>query len=581
MAEVTTLPQPSALTAGLKPILLLIGIAAAVAAGVTVVLWTRGPSYSLLYANIAAEDQSQIAQALDAAQIPYRIQPGSNNIEVAAERVSEARMKLAGQGLPESGGGFALMDKDPGFGVSQFMENARYQHALETELGRTIANLRPIEAARVHLAIPRQSAFVRDHHPGSASVFVQVKPGRRLEQGQVTAIVNLVASSIPEMEASQVTVVDQQGRLLSSPEGHDEFALREQQFDMVHRLQEDYTQEIGGLLPPMIGAGRIRAQVVAQMDMAVSEEAHEQYRPESQIVRSEQISEQSSRDGSASAGVPGALTNQPPPAGVAQAPPNTAPQNNTNANNANGAANAAAGAAASKAPAGATGLTQPVGGGAGAGSDASSSKSTTRNYEIDRTLAYTRQPAGKLKRLTVAVLVDNMRSTDKEGKVKEVALSAQQLERVTQLVKDAVGFDESRGDNVNVVNASFTAEPTAPEGELESPAFWESPLFLNIAKLVAGLAVLLVLILSVLRPMMRSLVCPNRSPVQLMPRSAESIETQPIQAGGNNPALPGADQKAVALTHEQQIAAARTLANQDAKRVAQVVRGWGAPGREK
>jgi flagellar M-ring protein FliF len=573
MAEATTLAQPSALTAGLKPILLLIGIAAAVAAGVTVVLWTRGPSYSLLYANIAAEDQSQIAQALDAAQIPYRIQPGSNNIEVAAERVSEARMKLAGQGLPESGGGFALMDKDPGFGVSQFMENARYQHALETELGRTIANLRPVEGARVHLAIPRQSAFVRDQHPASASVFVQVKPGRRLEQGQVQAIVNLVASSIPEMEATQVTVVDQQGRLLSSPGSHDEFALGEQQFDMIHRLEDDYTQRIEALLAPMIGSGRVRAQVVAQMDMAVSEEAHEQYRPESQIVRSEQVSEQNSRDGSGAGGVPGALTNQPPPAGVAQAPPNTAPQNA--AANANGAANAnAATAAANKAPAaGQTGLTQPIGG-TGAGSDSSSSKSTTRNYEIDRTLAYTRQPAGKLKRLTVAVLIDNMRSTDKEGKVKEVALTAQQLEHVTQLVKDAVGFDEARGDNVNVVNASFTAEPTAPEGELESPAFWESPLFLNIAKLVAGLAVLLVLVLSVLRPLVRSLVGPNRSSMQLMPRTAESLNAEPLQTGGNNPALPGAEPKAVALTHEQQVAAARTLVNQDAKRVAQVVRGW-------
>ena len=170
MAEASTLNPASALQASLKPILLLVGIAAAVAAGVTVVLWSRGPSYSLLYANIAAEDQSAVAQALEAAQIPYRIQPGSNNIEVASERVSEARMKLAGQGLPESGGGFALMDKDPGFGVSQFMENARYQHALETELARTIANLRPVEGARVHLAIPHQTAFVRDHHPGSASM---------------------------------------------------------------------------------------------------------------------------------------------------------------------------------------------------------------------------------------------------------------------------------------------------------------------------------------------------------------------------------------------------------------------------
>jgi flagellar M-ring protein FliF len=569
MAEASTLSPAAALQASLKPILLLVGIAAAVAAGVTVVLWTRGPSYSLLYANIAAEDQSAVAQALDAAQIPYRIQPGSDAIEVASERVSEARMKLAGQGLPESsGGGFALMDKDPGFGVSQFMENARYQHALETELARTIANLRPVEGARVHLAIPHQTAFVRDHHPGSASVFVQVKPGRRLEEGQVQAIVNLVASSVPEMEASQVTVVDQQGRLLSSPEGHDEFALREQQFDMVHRLEEDYTQRIEALLTPMIGAGRVRAQVVAQMDMSVSEEAHEQYKPDSQIVRSEQVSEQSSRDGSSSGGVPGALTNQPPPAGVAQNPPNTAPANKA----------AADPNAANKTPV-ATPATQPVGGTPGVGgNDSSSSKSTTRNYEIDRTLAYTHQPAGKLKRLTVAVLVDNFRTTDKEGKVKETALTPQQIDRITQLVKDAVGFDEARGDNVNVVNASFTADAPPADGELESPPIWESPMFLNIAKLLGGVTVLLVLVLSVLRPMIRSLVGPQRQQVQLMPRTASGGPVpadQPASAAGaNTPALPGADGKAIALTHEQQVAQARTLATQDAKRVAQVVRGW-------
>ena len=568
MADATALPSPtaSALTASLKPILLLVGIAAAVAAGVTVVLWSRGPSYSLLYPNVATEDQSAIAQALDAAQIPYRIQPGSNNIEVAAERVSEARMKLAGQGLPESSGnGFALMDKDPGFGVSQFVENARYQHALESELARTIANLRPVEGARVHLAIPRQTAFVRDHHPASASVFVQVKPGRRLEQGQVQAIVNLVASSIPEMEANQVTVVDQQGHLLSSPEGHDEFALREQQFDMVHRLEEDYTQRIEALLTPMIGAGRVRAQVVAQMDMAVSEEAREQYRPDSQIVRSEQTSEQNSRDGSGAGGVPGALTNQPPPAGVAQPPPNTAPQNAANANN----------GAAAAAKTGAAPLTQPVGA-SGTGSDTESSKSTTRNYEIDRTLQYTRSPAGRLKRLTVAVLLDNVRVTDKDGKSKDVPLKQDQLDHITQLVKDAVGFDEARGDNVNVVNASFTAEPAAPEGEIEKAPFWESPLFLNMAKLGAGVLVLLVLVLSVLRPMMRSLVGPTRHAVQFMPRDATEITTQPIPDAANpgNPALPAADPKAVALNHEQQVAQARTLVNQDPKRVAQVVRGW-------
>jgi flagellar M-ring protein FliF len=579
MAEATTLPSSpaAALTASLKPVLLLVGIAAAVAAGVTVVLWTRGPSYSLLYANIAAEDQSAIAQALDAAQIPYRIQPGSNNIEVAAERVAEARMKLAGQGLPESSGsGFAQMDKDPGFGVSQFVENARYQHALETELARTISNLRPVEGARVHLAIPRQTAFVRDHHPASASVFVQVRPGRRLDEGQVQAIVNLVASSIPEMEASQVTVVDQQGHLLSSPENHDEFALREQQFDMVHRLEDDYTQKIEGLLTPMLGVGRVRAQVVAQMDMAVSEEAREQYKPDSQIVRSEQISEQTNHDGS-SGGVPGALTNQPPPAGVAQnPPPNTAP----NANNAT-AANATA-ATAAKPAVGPNAQTQPVGA-TGTGVDSSSSKTATRNYEIDRTLDYTRNPAGRLKRLTVAVLVDNMRVPQKDGKFKEVALTPEQLDHITQLVKDAVGFDQARGDNVNVINASFTAEPAQPEGELQTTPFWETPLFLNMAKLFGGVIVLMVLILSVLRPLIRNLV-PSKPATHLIARpnneTLVTIETMPdgataaAMAAGNAPALPGADPKAVALTHEQQIAQARTLVSQDPKRVAQVVRGW-------
>jgi flagellar M-ring protein FliF len=564
-AEAGTLPAPSGLPASLKPILLLVGIAAAVAAGVTVVLWSRGPSYSLLYANLASADQAQIAQALDAAQIPYRVQPGSNAIEVPTERVSDARLKLAGQGLPESGGGFAMMDKDPGFGVSQFMENARYQHALETELARTIANLRPVEGARVHLAVPRQSAFVRERRPASASVFVQVKPGRRLEQGQVQAIVNLVASSIPELEPSQVTVVDQQGRLLSSPEGHDEFSLREQQFDLTRRLEEDYAQRIMALLTPLVGPGRVRAQVVAQMDMAVTEEAREQYRPDSQIVRSEQLSEQTNRDGAGPQGVPGALTNQPPTGGVAL-PPGSG---NANASTATALKSTSGGTATNAAaPGNAPGATQPVGSVVAASDN--TSRQTTRNYEIDRTLAYTRQPAGKLRRLTVAVLIDNLRTLGKDGKTREMPLTAQQLEHVNQLVKDAVGFDETRGDSVNVVNASFTEETPAPEGELQAPAFWEMPLFLNLAKLVAGALVLLVLVLSVLRPMVRSLIGPSRGSVTILPRSGEPAAASAAATA----ALPAAALKEAAATHEQQVAQARTLANQDPKRVAQVVRGW-------
>jgi flagellar M-ring protein FliF len=527
----------------------------AVAAGVTVVLWSRGPTYSMLFANLGTQDQAQITQALDAAQIPYRMAPGSSSIEVPAERLNDARLKLAGQGLPEGGGGFAMMDKDPGFGVSQFMENARYQHALEAELARTISALRPVEGARVHLAVPRQSAFVRDHKGASASVFLQLKQGRRLEQEQIQAIVNLVASSIPDLEANQVTVVDQLGRLLSSPEGHDQFAMREQQYDMIHRLEDDYAQRIEALLAPLVGPGRVRAQVVAQMDMAVTEEAHEQYKPDSQIVRSEQTSESMTKDASGSQGVPGALTNQPPAAGVAQPPPSSTPAKPT------GTPGATAGAAAA---------TGAVAGTTGVGATDSSSRQSTKNYEIDRTVAYTRQPAGRLRRVTVAVLIDNLRSVGKDGKSKETPLSKEQLDHVNQLVKDAVGYDEARGDSVNVVNASFTQEatPAAAEGELQSAKIWESPLFLDIAKILGGLVVLLVLVLSVIRPLVKNLIAPTaqQMQVQVLPRT-------PAEPNPNTPALPSTAQQA-AVTHEQQVLQARTLVNQDPKRVAQVVRGW-------
>ncbi|HEY4213850.1 MAG TPA: flagellar basal-body MS-ring/collar protein FliF [Steroidobacteraceae bacterium] len=556
--EAASLPAPQGLPAGLKPLLLLVGIAAAVAAGVTVVLWSRGPSYSLLYANLSGEDQAQVAQALDASQIPYRVQPGSNAIEVPTERVSDARLKLAGQGLPESGGGFAAIDKDPGFGVSQFVENARYQHALETELARTISNLRPVEGARVHLAVPRQSAFVRDHRPGSASVFVQLKAGRRLEQEQVQAIVNLVASSIPEMEASQVTVVDQQGRLLSSPEGGDELSMREKQFDLVHRLEDDYVQRIEALLTPLVGPGRVRAQVVAQMDMSTSEEAKEQYRPDSQIVRSEQSAESTSRDGSGSQGVPGSLTNQPPSGGVALPPPNNtaktaAPATGTGATGGTAKDKESAAAAAAAAA-------------SAASTPDSTSKQSTRNYEIDRTLAYTKQPAGRLKRLTVAVLVDNLHTTGKDGKPSQVALTQSQLDHVTQLVKDAVGYEEARGDSVNVVNQSFTPEaPAVADGELEKTPIWETPLFRDMVKLAAGVIVLLVLVLSVLRPLIKNLMAPARAALAA-PRAPVAIEADAEPAASKG--------KKEAVTHEVQVAAARALVNQDAKRVAQVVRGW-------
>jgi flagellar M-ring protein FliF len=552
-ADAAALPSPTSsgsttptlIPPGLKPLVMLIGIAAAVAAGVGVVLWSKEPTYSLLYGNLGQQDAAQIAQALDTNGIPYKLE-GSGTIVVPADRVHDARLKLAGQGLPEGDGGFAVMSKDPGFGVSQFMEGARYQHALETELARTITNLQAVEGARVHLALPRQSAFVRDRRKPSASVFLQMKPGRRLESEQVTAIVNLVASSIPELEAQQVTVVDQQGRLLSSPDGsNSEMAEREKQMEIARELEERYTQRVEQLLSPLIGSGRVRAQVVADVEMSTTEEAREQYRPDSQIIRSEQTAEETSRNGAnGSQGVPGALTNQPPSPGVALPPGSSAAPATAQA--------AAANAANPKAP-------------AGVAAPDNTSKQATRNYEIDRTVAYTKLPAGRLKRLTVAVLVDNLRATAEDGKVTETPLTPEQLENMTRLVKDAVGFNETRGDSVNVVNASFRGETKPEEMVADKIPFWEQPLMRDIAKLLVGLIALLVLVFSVLRPLLRGLLG--------SPRPMQQIQAMPMQAAAL-PAMAAENGGTPALDYEGQIAAARQLVTQDPGRVAQVVKTW-------
>jgi flagellar M-ring protein FliF len=540
-------PAGARLTSGLKPLMLLVGVAAAIAAGVGVMLWSIGPTYSLLYSNLAAEETAQITQALDAARIPYKLDGAGNAVSVPAEQLASARLKLAAQGLPESGGGVNAMTKDPGFGVSQFMENARYQHALETELARTIASVQNVQGARVHLAMARQSAFISDRRPGSASVFLQLKAGRRLDDEQVQAITNLVASSIPELSASQVTVVDQAGRLLSSPDNASEAGLRDRMFEFAHRLEESYANRIQEMLTPLVGPGRVRAQVVAQVDMATTESTREQFNPQSQVVRSESTSEEAAKNGGGAGGVPGALTNQPPQPGVAL-PPGATPTVAQSGQNPPGAATTPNNAAGTEV----------------LGPD-QKSRQLTRNYEIDRTMAYTRTPAGRVTRLSVAVLIDNLRTTAADGKVTESPLPPEQIERLTALVRDAVGFDATRGDTVNVVNSSFAGVPVTPEGELESVPFWEKAWVQDLAKLLGGIIVLFVIIFSVLKPLTKGLLTQARQQPQLL---------SAVGGGGNLLPGGGAGGEGQSLAYEQQVAQARGLVSQDPKRVAQVVKTW-------
>jgi flagellar M-ring protein FliF len=530
----------SSLGSSFKPVMMLVGLAAAVAAGVGVVLWSQGPTYGLLYSNLADEEAAAITQSLSSAGIKYRMENGTGGISVPVERINEARLMLAGQGVLQSGG-FASLSKEGGLGVSQFMETARYQHALEQELARTISSLQQVAAARVHIAVARNSSFVRDRSPGSASVFLQMKPGRRLASEQVTAIVNLVASSLPDIDASQVTVVDQQGRLLSSPQGQDEFAARDQQVEFTRQFEESYSQRIEALIAPLVGVGRVRAEVSAQFDMSAVEEAREQYSPDSQIVRSEQVSEDRRAGSGGAAGVPGSLSNQPQ--GRA---PNAVVANESKQD----------------------GSTQ-----------------STRNYEIDRTIAYTRQPAGRLKRISVAVLVDNVQVKGKDGKLTEVALTPEQVSRVTTLVKDAVGFDEERGDSVNVVNSAWSGDPRVAAGELESLPVWEQPWARDAAKLLIGLIALLALVFAVLRPLARQfagvLSAPSPLPSPLaLPGIASGDSGFPAMSDGagrvsmSSAGYTSAEATMSATAYEDQIAQARALVGEDPARVAQVVKKW-------
>jgi flagellar M-ring protein FliF len=530
-----------ALPAVLRQALMLLMLAAAVALGVIAAQWAQTPSYTLLYGNLAEKDAAGVLDALGKAGIPYKIDETSGAILVPAKQVHEARLKLAGQGLPKgTGTGFELLDEKSGFGMSQFLETARYQRALEGELARSISTLSSVQSARVHLAIPRPSVFIREREKPRASVLVNLYAGRSLEDDQVAAIVHLVAASVPELSPDRVAVIDEKGRLLTADESSRDLTQSANQLEYTHKIESSYARRIEELLTPVVGAGGVKAQVVADIDFTVSEQTRESYDPQRTPVRSEQTSEETTVGAAGAAGIPGALSNQPPG-------PATVPEQ------------VAAPAAASPQAASAKGMAAPA---AAPAMPLNSSRQTTRNYEIDRTISHTKAATGVIKRLSVAVVVDDIVSVDKKGKISRKPRSPAELERLTTLVKDAVGFDAKRGDTVNVVNTGFSAAgPVAP---LPEPPWWKQPWAWDLAKQIGGGLVALAVLLVVVRPLLRALLA----------RPAGGwFATAPTPPPGlaGSASVP---QLGAPANYEAQMNTAKSVATQDPKRAAQVMKNW-------
>lgn len=529
----------------LRQLAVMVGIAASVALGVAVVLWSQAPSYSPLYGQLADKDATQVLDALTQAGAEFKVDEGTGMIMVPGGKVKELRMQLASQGLPNSDGiGFELLQQDTGFGTSQMVEKARYQQAMQGELARTITTIGAVQSARVHLALPKQSVFVRKRQPPTASVAVRLYSGRNLSREQIEAIVHLVASSVPELEPGKVTVVDQKGRLLSEQSESRELKMSATQFEYTRKIEDHYRERIESLLAPILGADRVKAQVTAEVDFTVTEQTQERYNPDQPALRSEQLNEERSRLAGAQ-GVPGALTNQPPAAG-------NAPQT--------------------------TGGEQ----GDDGQTPLNSSRQSTRNYELDRTISHTRQAPASLRRLSVAVVVDDVALVGAEpGSVTQRERTPEEMERLTQLVREAIGFDVRRGDSVKLVNSAFLAPDEL--AELPAPAFWEQPWFFDVLKQVAGLVLVLLLIFGVLRPAMKRLTATHAEHAagDGVSGGQGAQVTGPLAGvGGDGEAalLLGSDGAPIRLPgggqYENIMDAARNMVEEDPKRVAQLVKTW-------
>jgi len=537
------LPRP-------KKVQLLVALAAALAFIIIVIIWSIEPNYKLLFGKLSEQSSGEIAQFLKQQNIPYKLDENSGEILVPADQVHEIRLHLATEGLPNADDdGFEMLDKNRGFGTSQFMEKVRYQRAIEGELARSVKRLKNVESARVHLAIPKQSVFIRNRKDPSASVLVNLARGKSLSDDQVAAVVHLVAASIPDLKAEKVTVVDQTGKMLTKKNLPQDMILSSAQFEYKQKLESYYIERIERILSPIVGFEGVRAQVDAMVDFSVTETTQETFNPDLPSVRSENTVEEESRGGMIG-GIPGALTNQPPGAAVA---PERAGNENAKKN------------------------VLP----------SRRSKRSSFNYELDKSISHTRFSPGKLQRLSVAVVVDDKSILKEDGTIGNVALTPEELNQITLLVRETVGFDVQRGDSLNVTNVFFQEEKLVVE-EPELP-IWQQTWFLDLAKQVLAIFAILMAILLIVRPVIKAL--------KYKEVTEEEHKKLPQLDENGNP-IPGSELEAVPAgkenvdgeeggetdeenqqrlqdgEHDKMLEAIKKLVQDDPKLVAQVIKNW-------
>ena len=523
-------------------IAMLVGIPLLIATLVSLLMWANQSSYKVLFSGLNDQDGGAITQALTQLKIPYEFNSSGTAILVPAEKVYDTRLALASQGLPKGTvSGFEAMDNQK-LGITQFQEQVNYQRALEGELVRSIQSISAVQSARVHLAIPKPSIFIREKQTPSASIVLNLHGSRTLSEAQINGIVHLVASSLPSMNPEDVSIVDQTGRLLTE-HGKNTEGLNPNQLAYQNQIESNLSSRIINILTPVFGAENIRATVTASMDFSSSERTDEIYKPNANpaqsTIRSQQISESSDGSSTNPSGVPGVMSNQPPTTPTANIGQNPQQAGNTSGGNA---------------------------------ANSSSKKDSTVNYEVDKSIQHKREQVGKIQRLSAAVVVNYKSLPDKKGEVKAVPLTPEELTQIDNLVKQTIGFDEQRGDAVNVVNQAFT-KPT----EEETP-IWARPDTLDLAKslgLPLGVAlVAAILVFGLFRPLMKPPMSADGQ--ELLPGHANALglieqdnDMELLEQLQREGSLPNAN-----MSREEKLEKLRELAREHPQIVANIVKNW-------